>query len=417
MEKIKESKWTYAILSVLVAFIMWMYVGSDLNVETTVDLYNIPVVFEGEDTLADRMLMITTGGEQTVNLKLRVNRSALFKFNSDTVSVVVDVSKIEEPKEYTTTYRLVTPNTVSSSSVTDLTDDKEITFTVARLIERNVEVQGRLGSDVVVADGYQIGEFSIVPGTVTVSGESSAVNQVDHAVVVVSSEEPLSESYTGELPVQLVGVDGQALDQEALHLNVDVETVQVTLPVVQTKEVKLTVDLKAGGGATSDHAEVEIEPKTITVAGSADALSGLTEITLPKIIDLSQIYTQEEYTIPIQLDSELTNVSGVTQATVTVKLSGLTSRTIEVETGSIEQANLPSGYTADVVTQSFQVQIRGEDAEAVNSVIASQLRVVADLSGVTAVGSQTVPVQIYLNGSSDVGVVGSYRVSVSVRRE
>lgn len=417
MEKIKESKWTYAILSVLVAFIMWMYVGSDLNVETTVDLYNVPVVFEGEESLADRMLMITQGGDQTVNLKLRVNRSALFKFNTSTVSVVVDVSKIEEPKEYTTTYRLVTPNTVSSSSVTDLTENKEITFTVARLIERNVEVQGRLGTDVVVADGYQIGEFSIVPGTVTVSGESSAVNQVDHAMVMVSSEEPLSESYTGELPVQLVGVDGQVLDQEALHLQIDVETVQVTLPVVQTKEVKLTVDLKAGGGATADHAEVDIEPKSITVAGSASALEGLTEITLPKIIDLSQIYTQEEYTIPIQLDSELTNVSGVTQATVTVKLSGLTSRTIEVETGSIEQANLPEGYTANVVTQSFQVQIRGEDAEAVEAVIASQLRVVADLSGVTAVGSQTVPVQIYLNGSSDVGVVGSYRVSVSVQRE
>ncbi len=417
MEKIKESKWTYAILSVLVAIIMWMYVGSDLNVETTVELYNIPVVFEGKDDLADRMLMITEGVDQTVNLKLRVNRSSLFKFNSDTVSVVVDVSKIEDPKEYTSTYRLVTPNTVSSSSVTDLTENKEITFTVARLVERNVEVQGRLDSDVVVADGYQIGEFSIVPGTVSVSGESSAVNQVDHAVVVVSSEAPLSETYTGELPVQLVGTDGQMLDQEALHLAVDMDTVQVTLPVVQTKEVKLTVDLKAGGGATADHAEVDIEPKSITVAGSASALEGLTEITLPKIIDLSQIYTQEEYTIPIQLDSELTNVSGVTQATVTVKLSGLTSRTIEVETGSIEQANLPEGYTATVVTQSFQVQIRGEDAEAVESVIASQLRVVADLSGVTAVGSQTVPVQIYLNGSSDVGVVGSYRVSVSVQRE
>ncbi|MBM6869582.1 hypothetical protein H7U37_08630 [Pseudoflavonifractor phocaeensis] len=417
MEKIKESKWTYAILSVLVAIIMWMYVGSDLNVETTVELYNIPVVFEGKDDLADRMLMITEGADQTVNLKLRVNRSSLFKFNSDTVSVVVDVSKIEDPKEYTSTYRLVTPNTVSSSSVTDLTENKEITFTVARLVERNVEVQGRLDSDVVVADGYQIGEFSIVPGTVSVSGESSAVNQVDHAVVVVSSEAPLSETYTGELPVQLVGTDGQMLDQEALHLAVDMDTVQVTLPVVQTKEVKLTVDLKAGGGATADHAEVDIEPKSITVAGSASALEGLTEITLPKIIDLSQIYTQEEYTIPIQLDSELTNVSGVTQATVTVKLSGLTSRTIEVETGSIEQANLPEGYTATVVTQSFQVQIRGEDAEAVESVIASQLRVVADLSGVTAVGSQTVPVQIYLNGSSDVGVVGSYRVSVSVQRE
>ena len=69
-----------------------------------------------------------------------------------------------------------------------------------------------------------------------------------------------------------------------------------------------------------------------------------------------------------------------------------------------------------MVTQTFQVQIRGEDADAVAAVIPSQLRVVADLSGVTATGSQTVPAQVYLDGSSDMGVVGSYRVSVSVRR-
>ena len=48
MRKIKESKWTYVILSVLVAVILWLYVGADLDVETTVELHNIHVVFEGE---------------------------------------------------------------------------------------------------------------------------------------------------------------------------------------------------------------------------------------------------------------------------------------------------------------------------------------------------------------------------------
>ena len=251
MRKIKESKWTYVILSVLVAVILWLYVGADLDVETTVELHNIPVVFEGEEDLADRGLMITEGANQTVDLKLRVKRNtAFFKFNNDTVSVVVDVSKIEEPSEYTTAYRLVTSGTVSSSGITDLSEERNITFTVSRRTERNVEVQGRLAPGVEVAEGYQVGEFSIVPGTITVSGEASTVNQVDHALVTVASEEPLSESYSGDLPIQLLDVDGNVLDMAALHLETDVDTVQVTLPVVQTKEVKLKVDLKSGGGAT-----------------------------------------------------------------------------------------------------------------------------------------------------------------------
>src|SRR5699024_7825784 len=44
------------------------------------------------------------------------------------------------------------------------------------------------------------------------------------------------------------------------------------------------------------------------------------------------------------------------------------------------------------------------------------LRVVADLSGVTDTGNQTVPAQVYLDGSSDMGEVGSYQVSETIRR-
>ena len=107
-------------------------------------------------------------------------------------------------------------------------------------------------------------------------------------------------------------------------------------------------------------------------------------------------------------------MSGVTQATVTIKISGLTTRTLEVETGSIEQINVPEGYTADVVTQTFQVQIRGEQ-EAVDAVIPSQLRIVADLSNAGR-GNQTVDAKVYLDGSSNVGVVGEYKIVVNVQR-
>ena len=69
------------------------------------------------------------------------------------------------------------------------------------------------------------------------------------------------------------------------------------------------------------------------------------------------------------------------------------------------------------MTKSCSVQIRGT-AEAVEAVTSSQLRIVADLSEVElSTGNQTVPVKVYLDGSSDVGVVGDYNIVVSITRD
>ena len=108
-------------------------------------------------------------------------------------------------------------------------------------------------------------------------------------------------------------------------------------------------------------------------------------------------------------------MSGVTEAAVKVSVRGLATATLEVD--NIEFINVPAGYTPQKVTQTRQIQIRGE-AEAVASVTQSQLRIVADLNNaVAATGTQTIPVKVYLDGRSDVGVVGDYNIVVSITRQ
>jgi YbbR domain-containing protein len=88
-----------------------------------------------------------------------------------------------------------------------------------------------------------------------------------------------------------------------------------------------------------------------------------------------------------------------------------------LEVDSIEFINRPTGYTVQKVTQTRQVQIRGTE-EAVASVTPSQLRIVADLdNAVAATGTQTIPVKVYLDGRSDVGVVGEYNIVISISKQ
>ena len=411
-KKIRDSKWLYMVLSLLLAVILWMYVMTDLNPEDTKTLYNVPVVFTGLDTLEERGLTISEGANQTVTLSLQATRSVLQQLNNENVSVAINVSNkdtgVQTEVNYTPTY----PRSVSNDPITIRSRSPSvIQSTISKWVTREIEVRGSFTGS--VAEGFQKGELSISPSTITVSGQEDVVNQIDYAQVVLSQTE-LSETYTGELPFALVGFNGEAVSAEGLELSS--QTVMVTLPVVQLKEVKLTVEVVPGGGATQDDAKITISPESIMVSGGEDDLESLTEISLGQI-ELQKIFGTDQITFKIPLDESLTNVSGVSEATVTVSISGLATRTIEVDNIQVIE---PDGYHAELVTTSRLVMIRGSQ-DAVDQVIPSQIRIVADLSEMgeesIATGTQTVPVKVYLDGTGDVGVVGTdYNVTVTITR-
>ena len=414
-KRILNSKWFYMVVSLLLAFVLWIYVGREANPEVTNTLSRVQVVFSGLDSLEERGLMISEGAEQTVSLRIRATREVWGRLNQGETTVTIDVSGIAEPGTQSvaiTTRNINFPRSITVMDSIDVqyTSPDAVEFTVSRWATREVPVQGSFSGS--VAEGYQREDFSFAPETVTVSGQEELVNQVDHALVTVSQED-MNTTYSESCPYTLIGADGEVIPSE--QLETDPATVLVTLPVVQLKEVELTVDLIPGGGATQDDVTVDIEPQTITVSGGAEDLAGLTSISLGEI-DLSKVFgTRQVFQMPIDLDPSLTNVSGITEATVTVTIHGLTTRILQVS--NISFINRPDGYQAEAVTQSCSIQIRGSQ-EAVEAVTASQIRVVADLLEMElSTGSQTIPVRVYLDGSSDVGVVGEYNIVVSLTRE
>ncbi|HJF01627.1 MAG TPA: hypothetical protein K8V04_05755, partial [Flavonifractor plautii] len=361
-------------------------------------------------------LMISEGAEQTVSLRIRATRDVWRRLNSGDNTVTIDVSGITEPGAQSvsiTTRNISFPRSITALDSIDVqyTSPSAVEFTVSRWASREVPVQGSfLGS---VADGYQREEFSFAPETVTVSGQEELVDQVDHALVTVSQEN-LSATFSENCTYTLVDAEGEPL-AEAAQLETAPETVLTTLRVVQLKEVELSVDIVPGGGAAEGdgHVTVDISPATITVSGEAADLAELDSISLGEI-DLSQVFGTETRRMTIPLDASLTNVSGPAEATVTVQVEGLSTKTLEVT--NINTSNEPDGYHVDVVTQSLTVMVRGTQ-EAVDAVVASQIRVVADLSDLDlSTGTRTVPVRVYLDGSSEVGVMGEYNISISISR-
>lgn len=416
MERTIKYKGWYMVLSVLIAIVLWVYVGKVVNPDEAGTVRNLPITFVGSDLLESRGLMISSGSDMKITIRVSGKRNALNALSSDNTSILVDVSSIQEPGQYTLAGQVSfnLPDTISASSLA-VTEyyPQNVTFTVTRRAVRTIPVRGTYSVD--VADGYQVGSFSFAPETLEVKGEEALVNQIDYALVTVNEDE-LSSTFNGELPYTFISYTGEAMDPS--HFESNAALIRTTLPVFQLKEVELTVNLVPGGGIgadkVDDYVTCEITPKTIMVSGASNDLEPLKEISLGNI-ELAKILGDDILTFPIPIATELNNVSGITEATVKLGLKGLTTAMLEVE--NIELIHEPEGYDAVAVTRARQIQIRGT-AEAVASVVPSQLRIVADLdNAVATTGTQTIPVRVYLDGKSDVGVVGDYNIVVSITRE
>lgn len=428
--KIKNSKWLYVLLSILMAVILWAYVVKEADPDLTKDVAGIPVTFTGTGILNSRNLIVTEGGEQSLTLNISAKSATLNKLSRDTISLTVDLSNIVEPGTFRRIVNVSYPQNVNQGDIslnTEL-DGLYIEFTVSKKETKEVPVYVEFSGS--IAKGYQAGEATITPGTISVSGQRELVNQVASAKVVLTQQE-LSETYEGDLTFVFVGSDGEELTDANIQSNVD--TVHVIYPIVQYKQIPLVVELVPGGGATPDDVTVlpllegaeplEDQPDgarqvvvgEISITGPEDELDGLHKLVVGQV-DLADVITSKTYTFPITLSEGFGNESGIQELSVSVAIKEGALARREFAVTNIVLVNKPEGLNVELVTQSRQVTIRGTQ-EAVNRIYEGQLRIVADVaaSNATAVGRHNIPAKVYVDGSDDVGVVGGdYNITIDI---
>lgn len=406
----KRNKIISLLLSAVIAISLWVYVVTTVTPEDSQWIRNIPVTFTNEDGLfSDRNLTLTKGRNATVDLKVYGKRQDLLKLNNSNITITVDLSDVLGPGSWPLRYKVEMPETVSDNDISiESRSTYEIDVQVDLLSVKEVPVQAVFQGS--VADGYVQDSIELEYDTLEISGPQDQVSKVDHAEVVLERTN-LSKTVSDSLAYTLVDADGGEVVSDEIHCNVDKIGVMMTVSMV--KELPLTVQFIDGGGATEEHVVSSIEPSTITVKGSAEDLEGLNSLNIGNI-DLSTIPTNTSYTgnFSIVLPDNMTNLTGEEMAKVTVELKNLKEKTFRVT--NLELANTPSNLKATLGTVSLQIKLRGP-SDVIDTIPASNIRAVADLSSVgTSTGQFSVPVDVYVDGFSDVGAMGSYNVLVSI---
>ncbi len=418
-KKPSKRKVLYLLMAVFVAAFAWFYVdeygdnGGARDIEKTFS--NIPIEYLNEELLMDRgMMLVEDGSDTTFSMKLEGTRSLIAQIDPESIRVTVDLANVTTAGQQMIG-RVITYSgkglwgqriSISQDMVKETTPTS-VTVNIQELYSKTVDVKCELKGN--VADGYTAGELQLSHSAIDIWGQEEDISPISYAKVTLDIGSATS-TVSQALPVQFYTEDGQLVDS---GVRTTVEEVQATLPVSVTKELRLRIDFRDAPGARLRNVDWELQPETILVSGDTAQLEGIDSITLTEFDLLSLEQGTNTYVYPITVPSGCTNLSGVTQATLKIAFKDMVST--QVTTDQFRYENMPVGKNVDILTEEMTVSVFGTAAD-VAAVTGGDITVVADLSDYSgASGSYTVPAEVEINTSGDVGVTGTYQVQVTIR--
>lgn len=370
----KNRKIFNIILAVVLAVGVWLYVINVENPTSTATIRDIPVTIVGEDTLAERDLMITDQSQNNINLKLSGRKKTLMKLSKKNITLKLDVSSITSEGEHTLSCEYTCPNNLGADSVSISDwDDLRITVTVEQQGTKEIPVRGEfIGTE---AENCLAGTVTTEPATIQLTGPTETLEGISYALATVGGKE-ISDTLVESSDVVFMGADGTPASRR--NVTASTETVEVTVPVRQVVSLPLTVELTPGGGADETSVTVSISPKNVTVVAGEDD-GALPESISLGTIDLSTVLGETTFSLPIQLPEGVTAWGRQSkQASVHLTFDQLTTRQILVE--DITYENAPPGYTVQPAHQGLYVWVRGQK-DLVEGLDASGIQVTVDLTG------------------------------------
>lgn len=385
----------WKLLSLAIAVALWFTV---INTENPLETrsYIASVQIQNEESLFERGYVVVNENEinsTRVTVRLRGQRLALDTLSQSNTKVqaIVDLSNIiysYNGEPVSVPVNIVIPSVVNNSfeilskSVQSVTVDIQPyinkDFTVKPVVNYSDESSGELINAVTS------------PSTITAYGAKSVINSIAEVRASVTPEVLENDMVMTAVPTAY-DAEGNVVN----NVTFSSSELSVKISMDDMKSVRIAVDTTGRPAENYQVTGLYLSPETIDVAGSEEALSGISVIRLPDIdiagMDSNIIKT---FDIGDYLPEGVRIVGGTDTVTATVTLERNEEKNIVIPADSItDNGTTPEGLTAHIESEDIEITVIGpagklELVDGVNAYV--------DLSGYEAGTYEDVPVVIEL---------------------
>ena len=286
MKKILLNNLSLKLLALLLGIILWIAVMYSLNPMTTKTI-TVPVNILYESVLTERDWMYTVQGKREAEVTVKAKSIDLAKITEDDIYLYADFRYLEgssTERRATISYQL--KNSAIESLV--FVGNNYLTINLEEVITREFDIDVQISGS--VAENYTADkEPTAVPKTITVKGPKSQVQRIAKVVYYLYIKDANEDIKESGAPTLLDAAGDVLTDLE--NVTITPETVDIVLPIYQTKNVKLVVDTDTITGTPATGyalSGVTLSKESVQIAGYRDIIAGMTSISIPgDLIDIT----------------------------------------------------------------------------------------------------------------------------------
>ncbi|MGM8365702.1 CdaR family protein [Virgibacillus sp. W0181] len=392
-----KSKWFVRVLSLAFAISLYVYVS--IEVDTGTENSRFPGVSQESQTLdnvpleikIDSDRYVVSGVPEFVTVTLEGPNSVLTPTaRQQNFTVFAPLEGLEEGEH---TVEIEYSNISNDLSV--YIEPKTIDVVIEERSSKEFPINIDLINEDQLPVGYELGEPTLKPDTVTIISSKNIIDQIAMVKVFVDVS-GLTESINNrELPINIYDGQGNELnvrvepENAVLSLSVDNPSKQVPLEVSTENELPEGLEL----------ASIEAEMEEIEIFSTSEVLKGLESVST-KAIDLSKV--EESGTIKVPLDLGSNVVSSLDEVEVTIELEQ--TKELDDLTINVEGAEEEGVSFIKPDKPSMSVTAVGNEKD-VKALTADDVQVSIDANGLVE-GQHEVPVNI--SGPEQVAYSGEY---------
>ncbi len=407
------------IISLLIALGAWFIISVSAYPTTTVTYRNIAVEVDLEGTVAERnRLSVIDMSEQTVKATIKGQRASIGGLSSSDFVARPEITEVNDAGEYELKLNIECKDKDADFEYTVVPDKIKVSFD--KIISKSFDLTADI-PNIVAADGYLKGNAEVTTPSITITGPEERVNYITKCKIQNLSEMQLTESQEISEGNNLVLYhNNTVISSEGLSLSKN--SFAINVPVTMRKTLPLVVSfINVPENLSLEDIEYTQSVEEIEVAAPPEKIENLGEIYLCTI-DLRKVTPGYTVTVPLEFteESEMENLSQVSEVTLEFPLENLTTRMITVSRNDIVIINKPADYDIIPATTGWDITFVGE-ADVLERLTVDDIVVQLDLSSVSSSITSNVyiraPIKVYVPGDDVVWATGSQVVAFQAKEK
>ncbi len=374
----------------LFAVVLWIIVVNvDDPSQSKTFTTNVQLINEELLTDQGKYYNIPENGN-TVSFRVSAKRSIMERLTASDFTATADFNNLENDTRIPV--EIVANRYTSSVGISG--NQKYIYLEIGEEMEQKFVISGDATGN--PADGFAVGDISVKPNVMTISGPSELVAQVDH-VEALCDVSGMNTDITESVVPTILNSSGDVVDTTKLKLSET--TVKVSVQMLSVKRVGVDIATRGELPEGLSLKSISLDPESIMIMGSSEAINGITSIIIPDdVIDLSTVTGSVETTVDIRayLPDGVSLANGSrAQIVIKIEIDEDSEDVLNIPTANLTIQNLSPEYIAEFTNANITVKVSGTQS-LLDAIEASEVAGYVDASGLTE-GSHTVTVTLNLD--------------------